>query len=78
VLAEIAQIYSHGTKGLIIVDDNFTSNRNRCVAILEGILEKGWNLAVKCRGRVNKIDPELLKLMKRAGVRSINFGIESG
>ncbi|MCK4826370.1 radical SAM protein, partial [bacterium] len=46
--------------------------------ILEGILEKGWELAIKCRGRVNKVDPELLALMKKAGVRSVTFGIESG
>lgn len=78
VLAEIEEICSRGAKGLIIIDDNFTVNRKRCVAILEGILEKGWKLAIKCRGRVNSVDPELLALMKKAGVRSVTFGIESG
>jgi anaerobic magnesium-protoporphyrin IX monomethyl ester cyclase len=78
VLAEIGEIYARGAKGLIILDDNFTVSRKRCVAILEGILEKGWKLAIKCRGRVNKVDPELFNLMKKAGVRSITFGIESG
>lgn len=78
VLAEIAEIHARGAKGLIIVDDNFTVDRNRCAAILEGILQKSWRLAIKCRGRVDGIDPELLKLMKRAGVRSMTFGVESG
>ena len=78
VLAEIGEIHARGAKGLIIVDDNFTFERNRCVAILEGILKNAWRLAIKCRGRVDRIDPELLKLMKRAGVRSMTFGIESG
>jgi radical SAM superfamily enzyme YgiQ (UPF0313 family) len=78
VFAEIAEIYAHGTRAFIIVDDNFTINRSRCVAILDGILKKGWKFAIKCRGRVNSVDPELLRLMKRAGVRSMTFGIESG
>jgi anaerobic magnesium-protoporphyrin IX monomethyl ester cyclase len=75
---EMGEIYKRGTKGLIIVDDNFTVNRERCVSILEGILRSGWRFAMKCRGRVNSIDPGLLKLMKRAGMRSVTFGIESG
>jgi len=78
VLAEIDEICGRGAKGLIIIDDNFTVNRKRCVAILEDILEKGRELAIKCRGRVNDVDPELLALMKKAGVRSVTFGIESG
>jgi anaerobic magnesium-protoporphyrin IX monomethyl ester cyclase len=78
VLEEIAEIHARDTKGLNIIDDNFTVNRNRCIKILEGILRKGWKFAIKCRGRVKNIDIELLKLMKRAGVQSVTFGIESG
>lgn len=78
VLAEIEEIYRRGTRGLNILDDNFIVNRKRCVEILEGILHKGWKLRIKCRGRVDSVDAELLKLMKKAGVNSVTYGIESG
>lgn len=78
VLAEMSEIYARGTRGLNIVDDNFTVNRKRCIEILEGALQRGWRFAIKCRGRVNSLDAELLQLMRKAGVRSVTFGIESG
>ena len=78
VLAELDAIYARGIRGLSIIDDNFLSNRKRCVAILEGILAKNWRLAIKCRGRVDGVDPALLGLMKRAGVRAVTYGLESG
>jgi len=78
VLAEMGEIHARGVLGLIIEDDNFTIDRKRCIAILEGILSRGWKFNLKCRGRVGSVDPELLRLMKRAGVRSLTFGIESG
>jgi len=78
VLDEMAYIYARGTRGLSIIDDNFLSSRKRCVAILEGMLRRGWDFTIKCRGRVHSVDPELLALMKRAGVRAVTYGLESG
>ncbi len=78
VLDEMAYIYGRGTRGLSIIDDNFLSSRKRCVAILEGMLGRGWKFTIKCRGRVHSVDPELLALMKRAGVRTVTYGVESG
>jgi radical SAM superfamily enzyme YgiQ (UPF0313 family) len=78
VLAELDAIRARGIGGFSIIDDNFLSSRKRCIAILEGILAKNWRPAIKCRGRVDSIDPALLGLMKRAGVRAVTFGMESG
>ncbi len=38
VLTEIGKIYKR-SRGLSIVDDNFTVNRKRCITILEGVLK---------------------------------------
>lgn len=78
VLEEIDQIYRRGTRAINIADDNFSANRKRCLAILEGVLSRGYSIKFKGRGRVNNMDPELLALMKRAGFQSIALGIESG
>lgn len=78
VLEEIEVIQKRGHKGLNIMDDNFTADRDRCLKIIEGILNKGWKFAMTLHSRAGKVDFEMLKLMKKAGVRYINIGIESG
>ena len=59
-------------------DDNFTLQRSRVVDICEEILRRGLKLEWKCEGRVDGVDPELLRLMRRAGCRTIAYGVESG
>ncbi|MCP4634035.1 MAG: radical SAM protein [candidate division Zixibacteria bacterium] len=78
VLEEISELYKRGVRGLQIQDDSFTINPKRSSKILEGICERGWKLSISLRGRVDKVNPQFVRLMKRAGVRSMTLGIESG
>jgi anaerobic magnesium-protoporphyrin IX monomethyl ester cyclase len=59
-------------------DEVFTLKRDRAAAICEGILQAGWDITWVCMARVEAVDLELLKLMKRAGCGKIGFGFESG
>jgi anaerobic magnesium-protoporphyrin IX monomethyl ester cyclase len=59
-------------------DEVFTLKRERAAAICEGILDAGWDISWVCMARVESVDLELLKLMKRAGCGKIGFGFESG
>ena len=70
----------YGYKEFHIVDDLFTNNRERVVDFCNLILKKNLKIKWKCGNgvRVNTIDLELLKLMKRAGCYSLSYGIESG
>jgi anaerobic magnesium-protoporphyrin IX monomethyl ester cyclase len=78
VLAELDDIVDrHGIRSLIIYDDLFTLKKERVIGICEGILRKGYKLDWKCEGRVNLVDPDVLKLMKRAGCSMIAYGVES-
>lgn len=58
-------------------DDNFTLKRGRVAAICEEILRRGLRLEWKCEGRVDGVDEELLRLMRRAGCRVVAYGVES-
>jgi radical SAM superfamily enzyme YgiQ (UPF0313 family) len=42
------------------------------------LLNEGINLAWYCNTRVDRVDPELLELMRKAGCRGISYGVESG
>jgi anaerobic magnesium-protoporphyrin IX monomethyl ester cyclase len=73
---EIVKTYK--IKSLIIYDDLFTLKKERVREFCEGILSRGYKLDWKCESRVNLVDLEILKLMKRAGCSMIAYGVESG
>lgn len=79
VLAELDEIVNiHKIKSVIFYDDLFTVNKERVIEICEGILQRGYRISWKCEGRVNLVNLDLLKLMKRAGCQIIAYGVESG
>ena len=67
----------HGIRFVNFYDDNFTLRRRRVVAICEEILRRGLDIEWKCEGRVDGVDLELLRLMRRAGCRVVAYGVES-
>jgi anaerobic magnesium-protoporphyrin IX monomethyl ester cyclase len=60
-----------------ISDDAFTLAPRRAREICEGIIRRRLQLPFECETRADRVDPELLRLMKRAGFTSISFGLES-
>jgi len=79
VLLEIEWIIKNISPEYIqIMDDSFTVQRKRCVEILDTLIEKAYPCKFKVRSRVNAVDEDLLKKMKRAGVNTIVYGFESG
>jgi anaerobic magnesium-protoporphyrin IX monomethyl ester cyclase len=79
VIAEIQQLYeTMGISTLFFSDDTFTANRDRLLSLCRRLS----NLEVPprwiCTTRVNTIDVEMLKEMKKAGCFKIQYGVESG
>lgn len=68
----------YGIKSFTIRDDTFVIERNRVVEFCGKLLDAGVRLEWFCNGRIDRMDRELLKLMKKAGCVSIAYGIESG
>ena len=69
---------NHGIRDIYMQDDTFVMNRDNvmrfCKILIEGEVDITWS----CHGRVDHIDKELLKEMKKAGCWQISLGIESG
>ena len=61
-----------------IADDNFIRDKGRLKEICNSILEEKLPITWSCLARVDSIDPESLRLMKKAGCWSIAFGVETG
>jgi len=59
-------------------DDTFTANKEHVYSICEEILRRNLKITWSVNARVDLIDMELFRLMKRAGCRALWLGIESG
>jgi len=72
-------INEYGVKEIQIEDDNFTLKRKHCMHICEEILKRKikvlWSLPNGVR--IDKLDKEMLILMKKSGCVSMALGIES-
>ncbi|KKR33234.1 MAG: protein involved in methylthiolation of isopentenylated A37 derivatives in tRNA [Candidatus Gottesmanbacteria bacterium GW2011_GWC2_39_8] len=73
--------YMTNSKGVSLIrfqDDTFTLNKKRAMEILDGILSKGLNIKWVCDTRVDKLDKEVLQIMKKSGCIRVKIGVESG
>jgi len=78
VVAEMAYLKEKfGVKEIAFYDDSFTLDKKRVYAIAERIIEKRLKIAWTCETRVNLVDKELLRQMKKAGCYAVAYGIES-
>lgn len=67
-----------GIREMIYYDDNFTTSRDRALEIAELIIRKKIRIAWDIRARVGDLKPDDYKLLRRAGLERIHFGVESG
>jgi radical SAM superfamily enzyme YgiQ (UPF0313 family) len=70
--------YNFGVKEILIEDDTFIISRKRieefCMMMIAEKIDVSWS----CLGRADRVNPDILNLMKKAGCWHISFGIESG
>jgi radical SAM superfamily enzyme YgiQ (UPF0313 family) len=68
----------HGVRELLIEDDTFVIVKDRVREFCERLIAEKLKLSWSCLGRADRVDPDLLKLMRRAGCWQLSYGIESG
>ncbi len=77
IIDEIRECVKLGIHEIFFYDDTFTVNKKRVYDICELILEQGIEFKWDLRARVNTVDYDMLRIMKRAGCTRIHFGVES-
>lgn len=68
----------YGIKDIFFNDDTFTVSRKRIIELCNLIIKNKLDITWSCNTRINYVDKELLRLMKKAGCWQIAYGIESG
>jgi len=78
VIEELQEINGkYGT--VMIVDDNFIQNKKRVHKIMDGVIENQMDIELLILGaRVDSADYDLYNKMRKANVKLIGYGIESG
>ena len=66
-----------GAKVIRFLDDTFTADRQRVIAICREIISRNVTVKWNCLARVDTLDAEILSWMKRAGCVRVIVGIES-
>jgi len=67
-----------GVRHVNIYDDQFTFKKDRVERFCELLLHRPLGVSFNCAVRADHVDPELLRLLKRAGCWMVSLGIESG
>ncbi|MCL5035664.1 MAG: B12-binding domain-containing radical SAM protein [Chloroflexi bacterium] len=60
-----------------IWDDNFCLDRDRTRRLCEAIIKEGLNFYIHAGVRADLLDRDMLAIMREAGVRGLNLGLES-
>jgi radical SAM superfamily enzyme YgiQ (UPF0313 family) len=79
VVQEIKDVVAMtGSNMFMFLDDSFTINKAHTVELCNEIIKSGLKIRFNAMTRVNLVDDELLRLIKRAGCSKLLFGVESG
>lgn len=79
IVAELKEVSAtYGIRNFYFIDDLFTIDVKRLGIILDYFIDQRLGYRWRCLARVDRVTPELLKKMYRAGCRQIHYGIESG
>lgn len=76
-LEELKWVQWLGFKEVMFNDATLTSNMEWATALFEGMIKNNINLTWNCSTRAERVNPGILKLMKRAGCHTIALGMES-
>ena len=80
ILAEIKHWYDQGFRFFEFVDDVFTMDIERAKEVCRRIIASGMKFDWNCANgiRADRVDEELLTLMKQAGCVFVSYGLETG
>lgn len=62
---------------IYFTDDDFTSRRNKLVEFLKLLIDRKFPLTFISFARIDNLDEEIVLLMKSAGFRTLNIGMEN-
>lgn len=78
ILAELRQVKAQGYREVFFRDETFSAMKKRNMELCQAMLDENMGLSWIANARVDMIDEEALRLMKKAGCHMVKFGVETG
>ena len=79
VAAEIDHLYNtYGVKTYKIIDEMFVLNERHVTALCDELIARNYDLNIWAYARVDTVKPHMLEKLRKAGIRWLALGIESG
>ena len=79
IISEIQYLKEkYGLRKFMFLDDCVTLNSKRMIKLCQMIIDQKLNIRWICITRVDTVDRNLLKEMKKAGCIAVDYGVESG
>ncbi len=76
-LEELKWVKKLGFNEVMFNDATLTSDLDWAASLFEGMIRNEINLTWNCSTRADRVNPEILKMMKKAGCHTIAIGMES-
>lgn len=76
-IEELKWVQQLGFKEVIFNDATLTADMEWATSLFEGMLRNSIDLVWNCSTRADRVNREILKLMKKAGCHTISIGLES-
>jgi len=77
LIEEMKWLMDLGTKEIRFPFESGFNNHEMAKNLFNSMIREKINLKFTCNGRADRLNPELLKLMKEAGCKAINIGCET-
>ncbi|MHB8132426.1 MAG: B12-binding domain-containing radical SAM protein, partial [Mobilitalea sp.] len=78
VVDELEECVEMGINEFLFYDDTFTVQKKRVLDICNEITKRKLDIGWDIRARVDTVDEEIIKHLKKAGCKGIHYGVESG
>lgn len=78
VIEEIKDCCRLGYNTISFQDDTFILSKSWILQLFDAVTQERLNISFDCRARVDTVDEEILKNLRKFGCNSISYGIESG
>lgn len=78
VVEEIIECKKMGIKYFLLYDDTFTVDKKRVIDICNLLIKNNIKTNWEIRTRIDTVNKEMLKKLKKAGCTGIHYGVESG
>ncbi len=75
---QIAHLHARGVRFFFVSDDTFTLKRKLVLDVCRQIIQRRLDINWVAISRVDCVDEEMLRWMRRAGCTQVSYGVESG